>query len=58
MVYAVDGFLQVKENASYNMFFFLNSSSMVLVKLNKASSVENEGQKPYFSGAKILLVTT
>ena len=59
MVYAVKGFLQFKENAFYNIFFFFcNSSSMFFVKLNKASSVKNEGQKPYCSGAKILLVTT
>jgi hypothetical protein len=31
---------------------------MLLIKLNEASSVEDEGRKLYCSGAKILLVTT
>jgi len=31
---------------------------MLLIKLNEASSVEDEGRKQYCSWAKILLVTT
>jgi hypothetical protein len=36
--------------------FFLNSLSLLLIKLNEANSVEDVGRQPNCSGANILIV--